>query len=397
MSMKRDRLAAMLDEDLADVRLVGTDGEEVACNKAFLAARSPVFKRMFFKGFREQTEDRCTLNYHSIVIGIVVKYCYSDDELDFDAILEKEQSIDEEAALLIDLRDAGRYLEISRILFEAETKIAELVFEKEKCRCAVAFLNELMNRGEDDGPFWDLLLMFAVDRPIDCFGFGSAENPGKSGTSHPHVNPSVLARVLAYSNDTYTIVRCLQTWAVNENDGGETDDEKSLLNIARNVDLKKLSLLQLSIIGKNPSSLFPMERIFEAFVHHRSFAYKAIRARPKPKNASYHVYGAGMEHVRGSYRMIQEHPPDRQMFEKEGVYRGLPCYFRIHSKASEPSKWRLSVFTRKGSSIVRLCDLYEVRRENGRVPYGKWECVNGVEPPPIVVPSIKLSIQSTRG
>ena len=54
MGSKRDRVEAMSHDELADIYLIGNDGSEVACNKAFLAAQSPVFKRMFFKDFREQ-------------------------------------------------------------------------------------------------------------------------------------------------------------------------------------------------------------------------------------------------------------------------------------------------------------------------------------------------------
>ena len=45
-----------------------------------------------------------------------------------------------------------------------------------------------MNRGEDEGAFWDLLFNFVVDSPIDCFGFANKETPGTGATSHPNVN-----------------------------------------------------------------------------------------------------------------------------------------------------------------------------------------------------------------
>ena len=57
-------------------RRIGTDGGEVPCNKGAMAMISPVFKNMFFKGYKEQETNRCNLDFHSVVISIVVKYCY---------------------------------------------------------------------------------------------------------------------------------------------------------------------------------------------------------------------------------------------------------------------------------------------------------------------------------
>ena len=41
--------------------------------------------------------------------------------MDFAPIFDGEKSMDEEAALLTDLRDAGKFLGIGRIIFEVET------------------------------------------------------------------------------------------------------------------------------------------------------------------------------------------------------------------------------------------------------------------------------------
>ena len=132
MGWKRNRLEALQDDDLHDVYLVGTDdGEEVACCKSILATQSPVFKSMFFKGFREQREDRCKLDFHSVVIGLVVKYCYCGE---VDAIQtirrHSDGGLQKTSALLVELREAGRYLELEELRADAEKQIGAHVFEK---------------------------------------------------------------------------------------------------------------------------------------------------------------------------------------------------------------------------------------------------------------------------
>ncbi|CAJ1953933.1 unnamed protein product [Cylindrotheca closterium] len=406
MSIERDQLASMSDEDMVDLHLVGTDGKEIGCIKPFLAARSPVFKGMFYKGFREQLEDRCNLDFHSIVIQIIVKHCVCN-ELDFDPILQTEMSMDEEAAFLIGLRKAGNYFELGEVILQVEKKIVELVVKEEKMRYAGLLLAEFMIRDEDDGPFWDLLFQLAVANPIDCFGLGP-----ETGEDHPHVHvhvhPSVLARVLA-STGKCTAVACLQTWFADKNKTDAFDDhEKQVLcNIATNIDLRHLSFQQLSKTSKAAEegnfSLFPMEKIHQAFVHRGGETPIKI-AKLVPR---YYVYGAGMNIVDGVYVWDKR----CRQFTREAEYKGEECVFALRmSGKGNKSKWRLDVIKfveRRGlmsgglkpihhfyqAPLPDLKNEMEVplaeiaRLRTTEAPYDTWECdKEGDEPSPIVIP-----------
>eukprot|EP00980_Cylindrotheca_fusiformis_P031342 scaffold26203_cov127-Cylindrotheca_fusiformis.AAC.1 len=106
MTWKSDTLAALEDEALHDIRLLGTDNVEIPCTKFALATRSTIFKKMFFGDFKERDSELVSLNYCSTVLKVLVKYCYSD-ELDLDLILDAESLTDKEAMLLVELRDAA--------------------------------------------------------------------------------------------------------------------------------------------------------------------------------------------------------------------------------------------------------------------------------------------------
>ncbi|KAL3939809.1 MAG: hypothetical protein SGBAC_005536 [Bacillariaceae sp.] len=83
-----------------------------------------------------------------------------------------------------------------------------------------------------------------------------------------------------------------------------------------------MSPSQLSAIGKaKPSSL---KRIFGAFVNPGGISRTVPSLPNLSKDSSFYVYSAGIEYVNGRYRMVQQHPPERQMFDKgRGMSRQL--------------------------------------------------------------------------
>lgn len=267
----------MGDEDINDVYLVGTDGEEVPCCKAYMTPYSPVFRSMFSRGFREQTLKRCNLHFHSLVISLVVKYCYTG-ELDMDSIFSKNRSLEEGASILVEVREAGRYFQIDDLFSIAEARIVLLVFQEKKkidnnkkYQYAPAFLRALLEREELEEPLTKVIFRFTVENAIKCFGPSALKkSSAKTCTDNYLAHPSVLVSVLAGNQDTYTVVQCLQTWFAfeKENAGSRYSDKEkvALLEFAANVDLKKLSIRQLSNV--KPCSVFSLERIHEAFVHH---------------------------------------------------------------------------------------------------------------------------------
>mmetsp|Transcript_38642 Transcript_38642/g.93408 ORF Transcript_38642/g.93408 Transcript_38642/m.93408 type:complete len:434 (-) Transcript_38642:96-1397(-) len=416
MGWKRNRLEAMNDTDLADVHLVGTDDEEIACNKAFLATTSPVFKRMFFRGFREQNEARCRLNYHSTVLTMIVKHCYCGGEVDMSEILDGSRSLEEEATFLVELCDAARYFELDEMHSDLETEIGNLVFKHGKYRYAWALLTGMLERGEDDGTLWCKLVQFVVENPKNCFDSTQRQRTGIITTNHPH--PNVLAEVLRRTKDTFVVVKCLQTWFARENkvigaaaaaagDGTNnniTETIQALMEIAGEVDLKQLSIHALSKI--TPSSLFPTEKIEEAVEQHQYNRRPTARAsRPK----LYCVFGATAKRVNGCYRPLDDELTSRggsstKIYYKDEVYQRRTCLFVIHHNAEE-NKWLLSmtrekfdVLSRTGTVNLSLCQLhfYEApsleEETHPQVPFNGWTCLEEAtgNKSPIVAPIYKV-------
>lgn len=395
MGWKRKRLDAMGDEDLHDIRLVGTDGEEVPCNKGALAMSSPVFKGMFFRGFKEQ--DRCSLDFRSVVISAIVKFCYCG-EGDMDLIIAKNRPLDEEASLLIELREAGRYFELEDLFSTVESTIGNLVFQKngdKKYQYASALLTELYRRGEDTRePLFHSLSVFVRHNLMRCFFPRAIED---DGTDACLVHPGVLSKVLKKTKDTYEVVLCLQTWFSHESKSvasGYTDEEKKdLIKIAEDVELKLLSTKQLSNI--KPCSLFSSERILEAFVHHCKDA-KNENKTPRTKML---VSGAGMKHLNGYYRELMYYGERVNVFSRPLVHNGNSCCAIIHRKHPE-KRWLLSIskttaiewpgYTEKmihegciAMHVYESCELSDT--EDPKVPpFNRWKCIGGTGETPVV-------------
>jgi BTB/POZ domain len=74
-----EMLASFLtDDDLHDVKIKGSDGVEVPANRFLLAARSTIFKAMFFGKFKEAKSPAIKLCFPSDVLRAVVEYIVTD-------------------------------------------------------------------------------------------------------------------------------------------------------------------------------------------------------------------------------------------------------------------------------------------------------------------------------
>lgn len=384
----------MADEAFNNVHLIGTDGGDVPCCKVTMAMASPVFKSMFFQGFKEETTDQCSLDFHSVVISVLVKYCYCG-EVDLDLIFTKDQSLEQEACLLVGLREAGIYFELEDLKSAAEAKIAHLVFQynttdKRKYQYAPVFLTELYKRDEDQKePLWFAVCELAGKNAMECFGPRVHED-NSIDTYHAH--PTVLSRALEQNQDAYAVVRCLQTWFSIESKSGEngyTDEEKlPLIKIAENINLNTLSTKQLSNI--EPCSLFSNDRILKAFVHHCKD--NGIVTEAQKKDCWLHLFGAGMEHLNGAYQ------PYKYGFCKDAEYDGLPCWSLIHRKHTA-GKWLISISKDKTNFNTNadneICDdffrlhVYEslcqsIPTNDPIPPVNGWKSIEGTGPVPIV-------------
>ena len=82
-SLVSDLRFALLDDELCDVTLRGSDGETVPAIRSILAARSPVFRRMLYGPFREGKRGDgghvVDLGFDSNVVRLVVEFCCTAD------------------------------------------------------------------------------------------------------------------------------------------------------------------------------------------------------------------------------------------------------------------------------------------------------------------------------
>ncbi|KAL3939810.1 MAG: hypothetical protein SGBAC_005537 [Bacillariaceae sp.] len=389
----------MKDTDLADVHLVGTDEEEIACNKAFLAAASPVFKRMFFRGFREQNEDRCKLKYHSKVLNTVVKYCYCGGDVDMSHILDGSLPLEEEAAFLVTLCDAARYFELDTMHSDLETKMGNLVFKQRKYKLAWPLLTFMLEQREDDGPLWCKLVQFVVENPKNCCFDSTQWQAAGSSTTTNHPNPDALAEILRRTKDTFAVVKCLQTWFTRENkkaQGGSIGTNQAIIKeVASGLDLRELSIQTLSKLP--PNSLFA-DKIVEAVQHQHNLPWADVE-EGAPK--LYCVFGAAEKRVNGCYKPMSESrsSTNKAIYYKDEVYQSRTCLFLIHCKPKE-NKWHLSM-TREKFDVIRRTGtvnpslhLYvaqsEEEEETPQVPFQGWVSLEATSKSPVVAPIYKV-------
>ncbi|KAL3931776.1 MAG: hypothetical protein SGBAC_011150 [Bacillariaceae sp.] len=374
MACQRDRdlLQAMEDEAFVDTILLGSDSLEVPCNKFVLGLRSPIFKKMFFAGAQEQ--QRAPLNYPSVVLKVIVKYCYSDEvDLGLLCVGEAETFTDQEAITLVQLRDAARYFELYHVANYIEKEIGESVFQDKESGCVCAILSELMHRIDDEGPFWDMLLQVVIQKPKECLlpNCPSEANQGAMGC-----HPRLLAKLLGKVVDKYVVVKCLERWF--DDACIEEECNANLVEVSNGVNLKDLSPFQLSTI--EPSPLFPMARIYEALVHQ---CQRAKAQEPQVISTVVYVSGAGGKGVDGYY--YQYSPmfgSTSDTYYKEGIHGGVACHFEVKWRLVD-STWAIYMVPKENGSVPLI--LYEAGATGTvQLPFKFWECVEGAEPAPLV-------------
>ena len=233
LALKRDLLLALDEPAFHDVTLVGTDHEEpgVPATKVFLAARSPVFHSMFFGNFQERNQDRIELNYPSLVLKILVKYCYSDD-LDLKMIFSTNklsnktaELSDKEAVLLVDLRDAANYFELIRLHRWVSNVIGRRIAQDNNILCVCAALAKLFARGETEGPMWDILVLILQQESPSCLvpkwvAYDSTEeNSENKIISDSELNRGIvtcslpfLRKITTPAVDPFAAVKVIQKW-----------------------------------------------------------------------------------------------------------------------------------------------------------------------------------------
>ena len=442
-----DMLKAMDDDTFNDVTLVGTDKVEVPCMKSALATRSPVFKSMFYGEFKERNDDKVQLNYPSCVLQVLVKYCYSD-EVDLAFIYESDffQLSDNEATLMVKLRDAANYFQIQELFNCITVEIGEWVFDNFQEGCVCAILAELSLQdggdgegGHDGGALFRVIMELIYTQPEQCLLPDTSLKDRNNTTINSGVlacPPRLLRKIIdaIVAEDPFVVVQCLQRFFQNQeksqggnhpnssnngdyspsercaapaNDslacdalggkGKEEDDEErtdidiqALLKIAEEVDLTKLQPAQLAKI--EPCSLFPMERLYKALVFHASGAFTSAPNEQQPppndnsnqkKEKTHTIYVAGAGLDCLNGR-YERQDDDKFVFKKQGKYGDIPSTFTI---ANINGHWELSaccVSPSKSTAFIMYRS--EDANKKATLPFTYWKCcIDGISPAPYVV------------
>jgi hypothetical protein len=400
MTWKTEMLNALDNELLHDVRLVGTDHCEVPCSKVVLAIRSSIFQKMFFGDFRERNSDLVCLNYSSIVLKLIVRYYYSND-IDLGIFLDRESLTDEQAMLLVQLRDAANYFEIPELFDHVSSEIGLCVFHRDEVECVCSILSELAMRAVEGGSFWDVFIELIKAKPERCLLPKRCSEANKGAIM---CSPRLLRKILEEVDDSFLAVRCLQQWFDQEKytqldiEGGYRVDEtekQGLWEFAKRVNLKMLTPAQLSQI--KPCSIFTIEQLYTAFVFNGFSQLKinspAARMSPERLKGKTMVYvsGAGVNCLNGFYEQ------KGQRFTKKGKYGDLLCDFCI---ARRRYGWSISIYPE--DEMVSWIHMYKAplptakytKKKNINIPFTFWTCLDGKAPAPYVV-AIDYSNQAT--
>jgi hypothetical protein len=100
---------------MTDVHLVSRDGLTVPANRFVLAARSPVFGKMLYGGFREASSNHVELEYDARLLEVIVHYC-NTETVPVSSVLHDSGKVDDvdeaQMRFLVDLVRAADYLQL---------------------------------------------------------------------------------------------------------------------------------------------------------------------------------------------------------------------------------------------------------------------------------------------
>jgi hypothetical protein len=127
----------LLDNELSDMTLQGTDGVTVNANRCILAARSHVFRVMLFGNFCEANNTIVQVGYTGKIIKALVEYIYTDES----SLLEKarvdEHSRDgkDTARTIITLAMAALYFDLPELCRKTREFTIDLLQKQKKLAC----------------------------------------------------------------------------------------------------------------------------------------------------------------------------------------------------------------------------------------------------------------------
>lgn len=323
-----DVQSILFDEDISDVTLIGSDGDSVPAIKAILAARSKVFRRMFYGDFTEKSSQEVRLDYTGAVLRAVVEFCFTDV-----VNVASFEGLDTEGLVrsLVRVTGAAHYLDIALLEKDVLKTLGKMISELPPMACVV------YDEASGIGNPVDSLSQMAAEK-IRTRPKSSLLPEGSNCGGVQSLNESLLEKIVFDENSMASELvkfRCLQKWA--EETWGETEAPKkefseekestssisdkvsTARDLAKRLDLSLIPASDLSVVVAE-SSLVSTDDLYLAY---RLQALCAERTKTKV-----FVEGAGTPEVNGTYIQGGGHE-GTPMYNKEGVWNDREVVFRI--------------------------------------------------------------------
>jgi hypothetical protein len=207
----------LMDEDLSDLLLVGTDGVAVRSNRCMLASRSKVLRGMLYGDFSEASSSSVSLGYKGEILQTVVEYIYTDK-----CEISNECNI-ELARTVVSLADAANYFDLPKLSQKAKNLAYSMMRDQPSLSCV--FLAECSVVGDVTSEVEEMARQTIRSNPSTLLD---------QGTAISSLSPVLLETIIqdkTIDTDEYTLFRILECWAnaddeaMSNNKSGEALDQ----------------------------------------------------------------------------------------------------------------------------------------------------------------------------
>ena len=283
------------DESISDFKLEGNDGSVIA-NKAMLAARSPVFRKLLFEKGTKETEEhddevkntrdgKLKVDYSSQVMKAIVEYIYTDNATVLEGDDNNNKDIKSLVPTIVALVDAATYFQLPKLCSKAEDYVTTLLSQNPliaipimvACRAhgtAVSVVEGLCHNKIRSSPRVFLQTNTSEEYHLKMLSMKQIESLLQDGL---------------FEGDELTLFFILQAWAEkgtnNETFGDGKEEEKkeeisttsrsdNARELAKHIQFEKVDPVELAELV-SPSRLVPMEQLS------RAYEAQALMARRK--------------------------------------------------------------------------------------------------------------------
>jgi hypothetical protein len=321
----RDLLRSLRDHvetgSLTDVHLVSPGGRKVPANRFVLAARSPVFAKMLYGGFREASSDRVELDYDARLLEVIVHYC-NTETVPISSVLHGSSNIDDvdeaQMRFLVDLARAADYFQLLGLQVFVTRRIR--YFMTRNLSLAIA----VFDQADASSELYGAALQVLETRPYAVFG----EALGSRGTAIGIECLSQGKIVSFFKSSSIAagelfLFHLLQQWHEHHRQSPSTESSELAITAKKEVKVLETALQccrHIQLVNIEPSVLLdtvsscpfcPPEMVFSAIAQQALQASQrgvwALSCRGGKKSSSVErllVEDCGMRDAQGIYYRV---------------------------------------------------------------------------------------------